>query len=136
MSLFTDDALDQISEFFVILIVPTTSISILAGYDPTFFIIGALGQFLAITMQYVNTVRKGKKVVKRPIWYWMICVFVLGGAMGFLFTNTVASITGMPKLVAGILSGAVAQYGFDFILAFKDSIIKMILKKDSDEEID
>ena len=127
-----ENLLTKITDWYFLLSTPAI-VSIFAGHDPTLALIGAIGQFVAIVSQAVLKVRKGQKLKLKPIWYWLVSVFVLGGLMGLLFTKTIHEKTGLSLLTSGLIAGSLAQYAFDFILAFKDAIINNINKGERDE---
>ena len=127
-----ENLLTKITDWYFMLSAPAVA-SVFAGHDPTLALIGAIGQFVAIVSGAVYKVRKGQKLKQKPIWYWLVSVFVLGGLMGLLFTRTIHERTGLALLPSGLIAGAMAQYAFDFILAFKDAIINNINKGERDE---
>lgn len=127
-----ENILTKITDWYFLLSTPAIA-SIFAGHDPTLALIGAIGQFVAIVSGAVYKVRKGQKLKQKPIWYWLVSVFILGGLMGLLFARVIHEKTGLAILPSGLIAGALAQYAFDFILAFKDAIIDNINKGEKNE---
>lgn len=103
----------------------TLTLSFLGAFNPAHAIIGALGQLVAIGAKKVSLYNEKKQVSKEPLWYWIISI-LLGAVLAFVATPYLTEKLGVNELFVSGALGSVAQYTFDFINAFKDSILKTL----------
>lgn len=107
------------------LVAPTLTLSFLGVFNPAHAVIGALGQMIAIGAKKISLYNKGEVIKKEPLWYWVVSI-LLGGVLAFVATPYLTERLGVNELFVSGALGSVAQYTFDFINAFKDSILKTL----------
>lgn len=105
--------------------VPIVSYSFMANFNPAHALIGALGQIVAIGAKKISLYNKKEEIKTEPLWYWIVSI-LLGGVLAFVGTPYVTKTFGWNELLVSGALGSVAQFTFDFITAFKDSILKVL----------
>lgn len=109
----------------ITLLVPALTLSFLTEFNFAHAIIGALGQLIAIGAKKISKYNKGENIKKEPLWYWVVSIG-LGAVLAFVGTPCVCNKFELNELLVSGALGSVAQYTFDFINAFKDSILKTL----------
>lgn len=120
-----DQLLTALADDAITLLVPALTLSFLTEFNFAHAIIGALGQLIAIGAKKISKYNKGETIKKEPLWYWIVSIG-LGAVLAFVGTPYVCNKFELNELLVSGALGSVAQYTFDFINAFKDSILKTL----------
>jgi hypothetical protein len=122
----------KLIDAFITLSVPATTFAFLAEYNIAHAIVGAGGQAIAIGSRKVSEFRKKGKSKEEPVWYWVASI-TLGAILAYISTPFISSRFNLPELLVGLGMGSIAQFTWDIILAFKDSVIKTIGNGENNE---
>jgi hypothetical protein len=127
-----ESVLDSLITYAAILLSGSSAIAFFTGFNPWHGVIGAVGQWLYLTMEYVRSQKSGLKVKKKTILF-LVSVTIIGAALGFLTTGWAAEKIGLPELIVGVGIGFFAQAVPELYDTVVDLFIGFIKKKYSND---
>jgi hypothetical protein len=103
-----ENFLDSLFTYAAILLSGSSAIVFFSGFNVWHGVIGAVGQWLYLLMEYVRSQKSGIEV-KRKTLLFLISVTVLGAVLSYLTTGWVAEKIHFNELIVGVGIGFFAQ---------------------------
>ena len=103
-----ENIFDTLFSYGAIMLSGSSAIVFFSGFNAWHGVIGAVGQWLYLLVEYVRSQKTGTEVKKKTVLF-LLAVTIVAAALSYLATGWVSDKIRLPELVVGVGIGFFAQ---------------------------